>query len=385
MITRDIFQEFQQLKKEYPIVTVLGPRQAGKTTLAKLACPDYEYVNLESPETRAFAQADPQAFLSQLSDHVILDEIQRIPELLSYIQVVVDEHHREGHFVLTGSHQLELRQAISQSLAGRAAILTLLPLSIHELKNENLGFSRASEYIYHGFLPRVYDKQQRPGVAYSNYYQTYVERDVRQLINLKDVALFERFLKLLAGRVGQLLDYNSLANDVGTSSKTIKSWLSILEASFLIFKLPPFYENFGKRLTKSPKYYFLETGLLCFLLGIQSADQVERDPLVGNLFENLVLLECVKAQLHRGNLPNLYFFRDSNGLEVDILWQKGRQLIPIEVKSSATYHPSLIKGLKRFQKVLYCNQQYLVSAGDVGAISEGVNFARFDTVHEIFS
>jgi len=207
---------------------------------------------------------------------------------------------------------------------------------------------------------------------------------VRQLINLKNVTLFERFLKLLAGRIGQLIDYNSLANDTGTSSNTIKSWLSILEASFLIVKLPPYFENFGKPLTKSPKYYFVDSGLLCFLLGIQNPDQVTRDPLIGNLFENLIVIECLKAQLNQGKHPNVYFFRDSNGLEIDILWQNGRQLVPIEIKSSATFHTSLLKGLKRFKKVIDCDNQYLVYSGESKTMSDNTELLAFNEIANIF-
>ena len=258
MIKRNIENELQQLLKEYPIVTILGPRQAGKTTLAKTALKKHAYCNLELPENREFAEKDPKAFLKQFKSSVILDEIQRVPHLLSYIQVRVDENQINGEFVLTGSHQLELNEAITQSLAGRAGILKLLPLSISELNNEGIFFNSFEEYAFQGFLPRIYDHHQRPEQAYSNYYQTYVERDVRLLINLKNTSLFEKFIKLLAGRVGQLFDYNSLANDVGVDAKTIRNWLSILEASYIIFKLPPYYENFGKRVVKSPKYYFVD-------------------------------------------------------------------------------------------------------------------------------
>ena len=288
MIKRKIALELLKLLAEYPVVTILGPRQAGKTTLAKNVLNTYEYCNLEAPEIRAFATDDPKGFLAQFKKNVILDEIQRVPELLSYIQVIVDSEVRNGQFVLTGSHQLALHEAISQSLAGRTGILNLYPFSIDELSAADIFLGDYEHYIFQGFLPRIYDQHQRPTQAYSNYYQTYVERDVRQLINLKDIALFEKFIKLIAGRVGQLMDYSSLANDVGVSANTIKEWLSILEASFIVYKLSPYFENFGKRVVKSPKYYFMDTGLLAFLLGIEKASQVSRDPLVGQLFENLM-------------------------------------------------------------------------------------------------
>jgi len=379
MIKRHIEPEFLQLLGEYPIVTILGPRQAGKTTLARQLLPDYAYVNLEHPETRAFAQDDPKAFLAQYSGKVIFDEIQRLPELLSYLQVAVDNQRENGRYVLTGSHQLALREAIAQSLAGRTAILHLLPFSIAELVDNDLGFANAEDYLYQGFLPRIYDQQQRPSTAYANYYQTYVERDVRQLINLKDVAQFQKFMKLVAGRVGQLMDYSSLAGDVGVSATTIKHWLSILEASFILYKLPPYFENFGKRVIKTPKYYFIDTGLLCFLLAIENQQQVARDPLIGQLFENLVIIDVLKNIYNKGKLDNLYFFRDSNGLEADLLLQQGRQLMPIEIKSSSTYKPELLKGLKRIMELSpQMANAHLVYSGDAMQFSNGINAIRFD-------
>lgn len=378
MIERDIAKEFLLLTREYPVVTVLGPRQAGKTTLAKATLPDYAYSNLEVPETRQFAQNDPKAFLAQFKAPVVIDEIQRVPELLSYIQALVDEEGLNGRFVLTGSHQLKLREAVSQSLAGRTAILNLLPLSIHELDAAGIGFGTFEEYAFQGFLPRIYDQSQRPSTAYSNYYQTYVERDVRQLIQLKDLTLFEKLLKLLAGRTGQLVDYSSLANDVGVDAKTIRNWLSILEASFLIFKLPAYFENFGKRVIKAPKYYFTDVGLLCFLLGIRSADQVTRDPLVGSIFENLVVIECLKARYNNGQLPDLYYFRDSKGNEVDLVVQNGRSVTAVEIKSAATFSDTMLKGLRRFSGLSpLVNGRYLVYNGAPYALSDGTQVLPF--------
>ena len=385
MIKRLIESEFIQLLAEYPIVTILGPRQAGKTTLARQVLPEYAYVNLEHPETRDFARDDPKAFLAQYPGNVIFDEIQRLPELLSYLQVAVDNQHENGRYVLTGSHQLALREAIAQSLAGRTAILHLLPFSIAELRENNLGFEKAEDYIYQGFLPRIYDQQQRPTQAYVNYYQTYVERDVRQLINLKDVAQFQKFMKLLAGRVGQLMDYSSLAGDVGVSATTIKHWLSILEASFIVYKLVPYFENFGKRVIKTPKYYFVDTGLLCFLLGIENPRQVARDPLVGQLFENLVVMDFVKNLYNKGKLDNLYFFRDSNGLEADLLFPQGRQLIPIEIKSSSTYKPELLRGLKRIMELSpQMTNAHLIYAGDSKQFSNGITALGFENLNIFF-
>ena len=386
MIPRHIEQELRQLITEYPVVTILGARQSGKTTLARELLDDWDYSNLEAPEIRQLAEDDPKAFLAQFPGRVILDEIQRVPALLSYIQVIVDESPQNGRFVLTGSHQLALREAITQSLAGRTSILNLYPFSIAELRDAGIVFNTPWDYIYQGFLPRIYDQNQRPTQAYSNYYQTYVERDVRQLINLRDLSVFEKFIKLLAGRVGQLMDYSSLANDVGVSATAIRQWLSILEASFVVFKLSPYYENFGKRVVKSPKYFFTDTGLLAFLLGIEKSDQVARDPLIGQMFENLVVIECLKIRANQGKPPNLYFFRDSNGNEVDVLFESGRDLVAIEVKSSATYRQELLKGLKRLRRLTTnVKQSYLVYSGEPFAFSDDITALRYDQVDQVFA
>ena len=350
MIYRTITKELLTQLREYPVVTVIGPRQAGKTTLVRNVLPDYSYVSLEDPENRQLANDDPKAFLKRFSGKTIFDEVQRTPHLLSYLQGIVDEEGTNGRFVLTGSHQLELRAAITQSLAGRTGILHLLPLSIGELHDAKITFDDFESYIVHGFLPRVYDQHQRPRTAYANYYQTYVEKDVRQLIQLKDVSLFEKFIKLLAGRVGQIINYQSLSNDVGVGAPTIKQWLSILEASFIIFKLPPYYKNFGKRVIKSPKYYFTEIGLLAYLLGIEKNTQVSRDPLVGNIFENLAVIEVLKSRYNQGRNAELYYFRDSNGNEIDLLCKTGDGLVGVEIKSASTWNNSFSKSLTNFSE-----------------------------------
>ena len=350
MIYRTITKELLTQLREYPVVTVIGPRQAGKTTLVRNVLPDYSYVSLEDPENRQLANDDPKAFLKRFSGKTIFDEVQRTPHLLSYLQGIVDEEGTNGRFVLTGSHQLELRAAITQSLAGRTGILHLLPLSIGELHDAKITFDDFESYIVQGFLPRVYDQHQRPRTAYANYYQTYVEKDVRQLIQLKDVSLFEKFIKLLAGRVGQIINYQSLSNDVGVGAPTIKQWLSILEASFIIFKLPPYYKNFGKRVIKSPKYYFTEIGLLAYLLGIEKNTQVSRDPLVGNIFENLAVIEVLKSRYNQGRNAELYYFRDSNGNEIDLLCKTGDGLVGVEIKSASTWNNSFSKSLTNFSE-----------------------------------
>jgi len=385
MIKRDITSELILAAKEYPIVTIIGPRQSGKTTLAKMTFPDYRYCSLEDPDIRQFATEDPRAFLSEYSHNIIFDEIQRTPELLSYLQGIVDEDNSKGKFILTGSYQLKLRAEVIQSLAGRTAILTLLPLSISELSAIDKTISR-DELLYQGAFPRVYNDNLSPTRAYSNYYQTYIERDVRQLINLKNVAIFEKFIKLLAGRVGQVVNLNSLSNDVGVSNTTLKEWLSVLEASFIIIKLEPYFENFGKRVIKSPKIYFTDTGLLCYLLDIDSKKMVRRDPLIGQIFENLIVLEAIKTRFNQGLNPNIYFFRDTNGLEVDILFKQGAQLTPVEIKSSFTFNKTFNKSIHKFQKLTHNAQKgYIVYSGDFEPKTEAISVLNFNKCSTIFS
>jgi len=385
MIPRQLKKELLLQLSEYPIVTVIGPRQAGKTTLVRTSLPDYDYVSLENPETRLLALEDPKAFLRQHPGKVIFDEIQRTPELLSYLQEIVDQQGQNGQFVLTGSHQLQLREAITQSLAGRTGILHLLPLSIVELETAEIRFDTFEAYLFHGFLPRVHDQQQRPHTAYANYYQTYVERDVRQLIRLKDATLFEKFIKLLAGRVGQIINYQSLANDVGVDGKTIKQWIGILEASYIVFALPPYFENFGKRTIKSPKYYFTDTGLLCYLLGIEKKEQITRDPLMGHLFENLVVLEALKSRYNQGVTPNLYFFRDSQGNEIDLLHKSGSALIGMEIKAAATWHRSFKKTLQRFsEKTAQLTAAYVIYNGEPITFSDGITALPYTNTGQLF-
>lgn len=351
MIERAIKNTLLHLADTYPVVTITGPRQAGKTTLAKMVFSGFNYCNLEHPQTRLLAQQDPASFFNQYPAPLIIDEIQHVPELLSYIQATVDEKRKNGLFILTGSQHLNVNAAITQSLAGRTALLTLLPFSIEELSDSAAREFSRDKYLFTGFLPRIYDQNQQPGLAYRNYLQTYVERDVRQLFNLKDLNTFEKFLHLLAGRIGQLINFNSLSNDTGVSATTIANWISVLEASYIIYRLPPYYENFGKRVIKSPKLYFVETGLASYLLGIEDEKQIARDPLLGNLFENMVVMEAVKARFNQGMDSSLFFYRDSNGIEVDLIFKKGRDLYPIEIKSSLTWHNDFTKAIHRFYKI----------------------------------
>lgn len=379
MIERKITSELLSLLNEYPAVTLLGPRQSGKTTLVRHFLPSFNYRNLEIPDVRAFAEDDPRGFLKEAGRPLILDEIQRVPELLSYVQSICDEQNDNGQYVLTGSHQLALGQAITQSLAGRTAILNLLPLSIGELDQDGISFRQSSDYLWHGFLPRVHDQNQRPAIAYANYFQTYVERDVRQLVQLRDATLFEKFLRLLAGRVGQVINMQSLGNDVGVDSKTIRSWLAVLEASFIVFQLPPYFENVGKRVIKSSKYYFYEPGLLTYLLGINDPGQIPRDPLVGSMFENMIVVEVKKYFTHSGKRAPLYFFRDNHGFEIDLLFKHKAKQVGVEIKAAETLHSKFTKSLEKFDnKLMSLDVKGLVYSGQQArAWSSGVSAVPF--------
>lgn len=350
MYQRDIIPELIESSREYPVVTVLGPRQSGKTTLVRETFPDKPYRLLETPDIRLAAETDPRGFLGQTPDGVILDEIQRVPGLLSYIQGIVDEQQKPGQFILTGSHQPDLQQAVSQSLAGRTAVLTLLPLSLAELRQGG-ELADAFTCIWQGAYPRLHQFQLQPERFFNGYLQTYVERDVRAMINLTNLGQFQQFLTLLAGRVGQIINYSSLSNDLGVSSTTVKNWISVLKASYIVFELPPFFENIRKRVVKSAKLYFNDTGLATFLLGIHNDTQVSRDPLRGNLYENLMILEVRKALLNQGKRADLYFYRDSNGNEVDLLIRNHKGLLPVEIKSSATFTKRFLQGIEHFRKV----------------------------------
>ncbi len=384
MFNRQLANELAATAREFPVVTIIGPRQAGKTTLARMQFPHHAYANLEAPDIRMLARSDPHAFFSHFSPPVIIDEIQRVPELLSTIQVLADNSRKRGQYILTGSHQLGLQEAVVQSLAGRTALLRLLPLSISELGANGITHTR-DEYIYQGFMPRLYSEKVNPTRLYRSYCQTYIERDIRQMINLRRLADFENFTRLLAGRVGQVLNLNSLSNDVGVSSTTLKEWLSVLEASYTVFRLNPYFENFGKRIIKSPKIYFTEVGLASYLLGIESPALVTRDPLIGNLFENLVVIEALKARLNAGKEPELYFYRDNKGNEVDLLFRKNRRLVPIEIKSAMTFHPEFTKGIARFRKIASDTAEgYVVYAGNLTPELPHARVLHFTDVKKIF-
>lgn len=353
-IKRLLQSHLERLSTNYPVVTVTGPRQSGKTTLTRLTFPDKPYVNLEAPDIREFAIQDPRGFLKGYPDGAILDEIQHVPDLVSYIQVMVDELGREGLFILTGSEQLRISNSIAQSLAGRTAILRLLPFSIEELSdNESSNEQKIDldEVLFRGFYPRIVTKSLSPTEVLRDYMETYIERDVRQLANVTNLSLFQRFISLCAGRIGQLLNLSSLANDAGISHTTARAWLSILEASYIVFVLPPYFTNISKRLIKSPKLYFYDVGLATYLLRIQQARDLNLHPLRGSLFENFVIIEALKAQYNRAKRENLYFYRDSNGLEVDLLLGNGPRYRPIEIKAGATFSHSFLKGINKTKEI----------------------------------
>jgi len=350
ILPRTIEPVLHECARLYPVLTITGPRQSGKTTLCRQAFPDKEYVNLENTDTKLFARDDPRGFLAGLPDGAILDEIQNAPELPSYIQTIVDERRQNGLFILTGSQQFEVATVISQSLAGRTAVLKLLPFSLEEL-GPHAADKDVDTLIRTGFYPRIWRDGLSPGQALGSYIETYVERDIRQLTAIKDLPLFQRFVTLCAGRVGQLLNLNSLAADTGISHQTARNWLTLLEASYVVFRLSPYHANIPKRLVKSPKLYFYDVGLAAYLLGIETDRHVSRDPLRGNLFENMVVMEILKYRLHRGRRNNLFFYRDSNGNEVDIVYASGRELLPIEVKAGQTVNASFFRPLARFRNV----------------------------------
>lgn len=351
MVPRDIKAELLAAAREYPIVTLFGPRQSGKTTLVQAAFPGKPYRSLEDPDVRRAAELDPRGWLSQLRRGGVLDEIQRSPHLLSYLQGIVDREQKPGLFILTGSHQPELHQAVSQTLAGRTAVLTLLPFSLHELLHYKRRW-RPFELIVSGSFPRLHQHHLKPERFYNGYIQTYVERDLRSLINVKDLSRFQHFLTLLAGRIGQVMNFSSLGNDLGLSSTTIKQWVSVLKASYVVLELPPYFENVGKRVVKSPKLYFTDIGLASHLLAISSEEHAFRDPLRGSLYENLIIVEILKERLNRGLRPEMYFYRDTHGNEVDLLVRSRGRLLPVEIKSGATFVEDYLKGIDRFRKAV---------------------------------
>lgn len=341
--------------KRFPVIALLGPRQSGKTTLAKNVFKDYKYTSFEDPGVRELAQSDPRKFLQmhENSKGIIIDEFQYVPEILSYIQLEVDDKNRPGYFILTGSQNFLMNQAITQSLAGRVGILTLLPLSIHELEfNELFSKNGVDSIILNGGYPRIYRENFPPQELYPSYIQSYVERDVRQLTNVGDLRSFQRFMQLCAGRIGQLLNISELASVCGVSVSTAQRWISILEAGYILFLLQPHFKNFNKRLTKSPKVYFYDTGLACSLLGIETPEILATHPLRGNIFEGFIIADICKQYFNLGKRPPVYFWRDLNGrLEVDCIVEDGAKLFPIEIKSSESIASDYFNNLLQWDEL----------------------------------
>jgi predicted AAA+ superfamily ATPase len=372
MKERIIGPKVRAFAQQYPVVTLTGPRQSGKTTLCRALFADKPYANLESPETRSAAISDPKGFLRRYPDGAILDEIQRVPELLSYIQMTVDERQREGMFILTGSHNLLLMQGVSQSLAGRTALATLLPFAYSEAYAADSRLSK--EHVLHaGFYPRVLEKGLDPHEAYGFYLATYVERDLRDLLQVRDLRTFEVFLRLCAARTGQLLNLSALGSDCGVSHTTVRHWLSILETGYIIRLVPPYHRNFGKRLVKSHKLYFLDTGLACCLLGIATVAHLDAHPLRGALFETFVMGELIKSRLNRGLPADICFYRDSRGHEVDAVIDECGTLSACEIKLGETIHSDLLSGLRGLQAIadLPC-RLHLVYGGEDSYAREGI-------------
>lgn len=365
MINRKLESAIKENIQYFPVVTITGPRQSGKTTLIRSMFTDLPYYSLENPDTKAMAMSDPMAFLLQHDGGMVLDEVQNVPQLLSYLQGIVDEHH-DRKYILSGSSQFKLQNSITQSLAGRTAVLELFPLSINEVAEVACSYS-VDKLMLQGFYPAIYAGDNIPRLFYPSYMHTYLERDVRQLLQVKDLYQFQTFLRLCAGRIGSLFNASELSNEVGISVNTIRSWLSILQASYIVFMVHPYAENSRKRLTKTPKFYFYDTGLACYLLGIESETQLSSDRMRGHLFENMVVADIVKRRANEGKSTELMFYRDSNGNEIDLLVPVGQALEGYEIKSSSTYNSSFEKGFKSITKqlasrlsrraIVYCGSQ----------------------------
>ena len=363
LLTRTAEKELRTLAGQFKAVAVVGPRQSGKTTLVRMAFPDKAYVSLENPDTRRFAIEDPRGFIAGYPDGAILDEIQRTPDIFSYLQQVLDENKGKGRFIITGSNNFLLQENISQSLAGRVGYLYLLPLSINELPKHKFS---VNEQIHKGFYPAIYEQegQTEVGKYYLNYIRTYIERDVRLIRNVTDLYTFERFLRLCAGRTGQLLNMNSLAVETGVDNKTIGAWLSVLEASFVVFRLQPYHKNYNKRIVKMPKLYFYDTGVASALLGIENPDQLALHPFRGGLFENMIIVDFLKSRYNKGKTNNLYFWRDSLGTEIDLLVEKANSLLPIEIKSGQTITDDYFKSMSAWLRISGMEKGWVIYAGD---------------------
>lgn len=384
MIKRTATEEVKMLASQFKAIAIVGPRQSGKTTLARSVFADKPYVSLENPDMRNYALEDPRGFLSQYRKGAIIDEAQRAPELFSYLQQLLDENPQKSQFILTGSINFLLQENISQSLAGRIGYLYLLPFSNSEAVEASGRSFSIDEAIFQGGYPPIFDQQVPPGKWIRNYISTYVERDVRQIKNISNLNLFERFLKLCAGRTGQLLNMNSLAVETGVDSKTVASWLSVLESSFIIYLLKPHHQNFNKRLVKMPKLYFYDTGIACSLLGISNAAQLDLHPFKGNLFENFIITEFIKDRYNKNAAMDLYFWRDSAGNEMDLVVDQGTNLYPIEIKAGKTITAEYFKNHQWWNKTTGSEEGTIIYAGDeIQQRSQGLNIIPWNKLELI--
>jgi len=364
MIQREAKIKLLQLSESFKAIAVIGPRQAGKTTLVKYTFPNKPYYSLENPDTRNFALEDPRGFLASMPNGAILDEVQRVPDLFSYLQEILDNSKEKGLYILTGSNNFLLQETISQSLAGRVAYLNLFPFTANELKSVELLPPTDEEVLFNGFYPPIYDQNINPTDWFPNYIKTYIERDVRQIKNVTNLLAFEKFIRVLAGRTGQELNLTTISNEVDVNLKTIQSWIGILENSFIIYLLKPFHKNYNKTIVKRPKVYFYDTGLACSLMGINESKQLQNHPLKGSLFETMVVIELVKKYTNTGVNPPISYWRDKTGHEIDVIIEKNEKLLPIEIKSGKTIHSDFFKHLKYWNNLSNTTQSLILYSGN---------------------
>jgi len=385
MITRILGSKISLAAEKMPVIAVMGPRQSGKSTLIQQLFPDHAYLNLEDIELRKFALSDPKGFLLNAGKRAIVDEVQYAPDLLSYIQVITDREKIAGQYIISGSQNLWLMGSTAQSLAGRVAIFNLLPFSVDEIRQTKFAMPSYEDYIIKGFYPRIYDWDLNPSNWLQDYLRTYVERDVRQILNVGDLGAFRQFLEILAGRIGQLVNFSEIGNLIGISYKTVSKWISVLETSFIVYTLRPYHKNFNKRIVKTPKLYFYDTGLACALLNLRGVEDLNRHFAKGALFENFIINEVLKNQINQ-NLPaKNYFWNVSGTHEIDLLIEQGGQLLPIEIKSSRTIGNHFFDGLKYFQALSGAlpTESYLVYGGDEVQKRSAAQLLSWKNLHEI--
>lgn len=364
MIKRKISTLLQEYMIEFRAVLVVGPRQSGKTTLVQQVFPNKPYVSLENPDERLLAESDARAFLNRFPNGAILDEIQRVPILFNYLQEILDKTDKDGLFILTGSNNILLQENVSQTLAGRLGVLDLLPLSYNEIISTNQHI-RLEDLIFNGSYPEIYNKNRRPEIWHQSYIKTYVERDVRQLKNIENTSLFIKFLKICAGRVGQQINISAISNDVGIDIKTVQSWLSVLEQSYIIKLLPPFYNNFNKRIVKAPKLYFVDTGLVCSLLSIRKREELKVSHFYGALVENYIIMDCIKNNFNKNMGQHFYYWRDNKGIEIDLIIDSEKCFVPVEIKSAQTYTKDFGRNLRKIQMLTNINESIIVYDGEM--------------------